>query len=176
MRVPVFIYHLEMTDPAQLIPATRPLGTPFTLMQAEIPCPELNRFLYTAVGKDYHWTDRLKWSEADWRSYLKSGNVETWVAYVSGTPAGYFELEKQPEGNVEIVYFGLLPQFTGQGLGGALLTTAVQRAWALGAKRVWVHTCSLDHPNALSCYKARGFRLFKIASGEQETGIPEIKP
>jgi GNAT superfamily N-acetyltransferase len=170
MRVPVKIYHLEMTDPSQLIPATKPLSLSFTIMQAEIACPELNRFLYTTVGKNYHWTDRLKWSPADWQAYLESGNLETWVAYVSGTPAGYFELESQPDDNVEIKYFGLFPQFTGQGLGGALLTAAVKRAWAIGARRVWVHTCSLDHPNALPCYQARGFRLFKIVSGEQELG------
>jgi len=96
------------------------------------------------------------------------------VAYVSGTPAGYFELEMQAGGNVEIVYFGLLPQFIGRGLGGALLTATVERAWALGAHRVWVHTCSLDHPNALPGYQARGFRVFNIAHTEEE--LPERSP
>jgi GNAT superfamily N-acetyltransferase len=85
------------------------------------------------------------------------------VAYFSGTPAGYFELEKD-KGNVEIAYFGLLPQFIGQGIGGYLLTRAVEQAWQMSAERVWVHTYTLDHPNALSNYQARGFRIFKQES------------
>ena len=93
------------------------------------------------------------------------------MASVSGTPAGYFELETQAGGNAEIAYFDLLPQFIGRGLGGALLTATVERAWAIGASRVWVHTCSLDHPNALPGYQARGFRVFYIVHAEQD--LPE---
>lgn len=159
MLKPSTIYHLEMTSLAQHIPA-KPSRSPFALVQAEIPCPELNRFFYTAVGSNWNWVDRLGWSYAQWHSYLASGFVETWAAYVAGTPASYFELEKQDNGNVEIVYLGLLPQFIGQGLGGALLSAAVRRAWALGANRAWLHTCSYDHPHALASYEARGFRLF----------------
>ena len=84
----------------------------------------------------------------------------TFVGYYDGTPVGYYEL--MPEGdNVELAYFGLLPEFVGKGLGGALLTSAINEAWALEPKRVWVHTCSLDHPSALANYRARGFKLFK---------------
>ena len=173
MRKPIITYHLEMTDPSQLVPARKP-ATSFALVQAEIPCPTLNRFLYTAVGGDWYWLDRLGWSYEQWQMYLARAEVETWVAYVSGTPAGYFELEMQAGGNAEIVYFGLLPQFIGRGLGGALLTATVERAWALGARRVWVHTCSLDHPNALSGYQARGFRVFNIVHTEEE--LPERSP
>jgi GNAT superfamily N-acetyltransferase len=100
--------------------------------------------------------------------------VETWVAYLAGTPAGYFELEAQAEGNVEITYFGLLPQFIGRGLGGPLLTATVERAWAMGARRVWVHTCSLDHPSALPGYQARGFRVFEVEHAEQD--LPDTPP
>jgi len=84
----------------------------------------------------------------------------TLVLYVSGTPAGYVELEVQPENTVEVAYFGLLPRFIGQRLGGYLLGVGVERAWAQGARRVWVHTCSLDGPNALANYQARGFRVY----------------
>jgi GNAT superfamily N-acetyltransferase len=87
------------------------------------------------------------------------------VAYVAGTPAGYFEIEKGPEGDVHIVNFGLLPQFIGQGLGGDLLTRAVERAWDWGATRVWVSTCSHDHPHALKNYLARGFRILETTQG-----------
>jgi ribosomal protein S18 acetylase RimI-like enzyme len=140
-------------------------------MQAELPCPPLNRFLYTTVGGDWSWTDRLPWSYDDWQKYLDRPELETWVGYVAGTPAGYFELEKQPGDNVEIAYFGLLPQFIGKGFGGRLLTEAIQRAWAMGAVRVWVHTCTLDGPMALRNYQARGFRLYKEETTELYTGI-----
>src|ERR1041384_1435494 len=117
-----------MIDPAQLRPARRAL-LEVQLQRAEIPCPALNRFLYTAVGGDWYWLDRLGWSYEQWHMYLERTEIETWVADVAGTPAGYYELEMQAGGNVEIVYFGLLPQFIGRGLGGALLTAAVERAW-----------------------------------------------
>ena len=79
----------------------------------------------------------------------------------TGETAGYFELHREDDGAVEIVYFGLLPQYTGRGLGGALLTEAVERAWASGAARVWLHTCTFDHPAAIPNYLARGFTVFK---------------
>ena len=158
-RVDVATWYLEMLGPAELRAGPAP-GADITVVRAEVPSPELNRFLYTAVGGDWYWTDRLCWSYAEWLAYLDRPELETWVAYASGTPAGYVELEAQPEGNVEIVYFGLLPRFVGRGIGRYLLSVAVQRAWAIGARRVWVHTCSLDGPYALANYRARGFRVY----------------
>jgi GNAT superfamily N-acetyltransferase len=155
--------HLEMTSPTQIRPA-KPSAIPLDIVQARIPCPELNRFLYTAVGTQWWWYSRLPWNRARWLAYLDRPELETWVACVSGTPAGYFELERQDVGNVEIAYFGVLPGFIGKGLGGALLTAAVQRAWAMDAARVWVHTCDLDHPAALPNYQARGFKIFRVES------------
>jgi GNAT superfamily N-acetyltransferase len=169
----IVTHHLEMTDPAQLVPA-RGARVEFSLVRVEIPCPPLNRFLYAAVGGDWYWIDRLTWTHAQWQSYLDRNDLETWVAYVRGAPAGYFELEAQAEGNVEIAYFGLLAQFIGQGLGGALLTAAIERAWEMGARRVWVHTCSLDHPSALPAYQARGFRVFDVVTHEQD--LPDKPP
>jgi GNAT superfamily N-acetyltransferase len=173
MRKQIVTHHLEMTHPSQLVPA-RKTHTAFSLVQVEMPSPPLNRFLYTAVGGNWYWLERLGWSYAQWQRYLEQEGVETWVAYVSGTPAGYFELETQAGGNVEIVYFGLLPPFIGHGLGGALLTMAIERAWAMDARRVWLHTCSLDHPNALPGYQARGLRVFNIVHTEQD--LPESPP
>lgn len=163
-------YYLEMTSPEELRPSQRS-GADIALMRVEIPCPAFNRFLYTTVGDAWQWMDRRGWTEEQWRDYLDRAELETWVGYVRGAPAGYFELEKQVGGAVEIVYFGLLPQFIGQGLGGQLLTRAIERAWAWGASRVWVHTCSLDHPSALRNYQARGLRLYreeteKLAGGD----------
>jgi GNAT superfamily N-acetyltransferase len=160
MQRPVITMHLEMTSPGDLRAATTP-ATSYRLMRAEIPCPELNRFLYAAVGARWWWYSRLSWDHDRWLRYL-GGPVETWVAYVTGTPAGYFELEAQAGGSVELAFFGLLPSFVGRGIGGALLTDAVHRAWELGAQRVWVHTCDLDHPQALANYQARGFRVFHV--------------
>jgi GNAT superfamily N-acetyltransferase len=157
----VTTWHLEMTDPARLRPGRVPAPDPLVMRVTE-PFPELSRFLYLTVGRDWQWVDKAEWPLEKWRAYACRPELETWIAYVGGTPAGYFELEAQPEANVEIAYFGLLPVFLGRGLGGHLLTVAVRRAWEMNARRVWVHTCSLDaQPQALENYKARGFELFK---------------
>lgn len=163
----VTTWYLEMTDPSDLRPASPP-GEPVPIVRAELPSPELNRFLYTAVGGAWHWTDRLSWDWSRWYDWLSRPAVETWVAYRHGTPAGYVELEGQPDGQVEIAYFGLLPDAVGLGIGGHLLTEAIARGWSLAerhdgrepTRRVWVHTCSLDGKTALPNYQARGFRLY----------------
>jgi GNAT superfamily N-acetyltransferase len=164
--------HLELRSPAALKPATR-VPADLILMKAGKPSPELNRFLYTAVGGDYHWNDRLGWTWTRWLEWLARPEVETWVAYQAGTPVGYFELEAQEGGSVEIVYFGLLPSFTGQGLGGYLLTQAVHRAFVIrpAVQRVWVHTSTLDHPGALAGYQRRGFVIFM--EEEADVHLPE---
>lgn len=133
--------------------------------------PELNRYFYTAIGGDWFWIDRLNWTYADWKRYLDRPELETWIVTVGGSPAGYFELERQTDDNVEIVYFGLLREFAGQGIGGWALTQAADRGWEMGAKRVWVHTCDLDHPGALANYLARGFKPFKTEIKEED--LPE---
>jgi ribosomal protein S18 acetylase RimI-like enzyme len=173
MRTKIVTSYVEMTDPSQLRPV-RATGADWQLMQAQAPCPELNRFLYTAVGGDWYWIDRLPWSYQEWLDYLSRPTIETWIAYVSGTPAGYFELELSASTGVEIVYFGLLPQFVGRGLGGALLTAATERAWQLRPARVWLHTCTLDHPGALANYQARGFQLYKEETHFED--LPEQTP
>jgi len=167
--------HLEMTSRAQFRPA-RSGEPPLTLVRAEIPCPELNRFLYAAVGADWWWYTRLGWDYARWMAYLDRNELETWVAYASGTPAGYFELERQAEGSVELAYFGLLPGFVGRGRGGELLTAAISRGWDMGASRVWVHTCDLDHPRALSNYQARGFAIFRVEQQVEDLPDRALEP
>jgi GNAT superfamily N-acetyltransferase len=157
----VTTYYLETLRPADLRKPARAALAELTLVQAKVPCPELNRFLYTAVGRDWTWIDRLPWSREQWMRYLARPELETWVGYDSGTPCGYFE----------IAYFGLLPQFTGRGLGGHLLAAAIERGWAMGAARVWVHTCTLDHPAALGNYQARGMKLYREVTEEKE--VPE---
>ncbi|MGI5155716.1 GNAT family N-acetyltransferase [Microbispora sp. CA-102843] len=163
----VTTWYLEQTSPADLRPG-RPPAASAQIVRAEVPSPEFSRFLYTAVGGDWQWTNRLPWTWKQWRDWLDRPGVETWVAWVRGTPAGYAELVAQDGGTVEIVNFGLLPYAIGQGLGGWLLGEATARAWDLAerwpgreaTRRVWVHTCSLDGPAALANYKARGFRIY----------------
>ncbi len=160
-RVEVTTWYLEMLRPAQLRAAEAPEGMDLRLEQARVASPEFSRFLYTAVGGGgWYWIERLGWDYQRWLEYLNRPQVETHVLYVSGTPAGYVELEHQADDNVEVAYFGLLPKFIGQKLGGFLLSSGVQRAWLRGARRVWVHTCSLDGPNALANYRARGFEVY----------------
>lgn len=162
----VTTWYLEQTDPAQLLRARLPQPAP-DIRRAEIALPELNRFLYSAVGGGWHWIDRLSWNRQRWQHYLERPEVQTWVLYVQGTPAGYVELERQGD-DVEIAYFGLIPVFIGRGLGGHLLSVGIEQAWAMGARRVWVHTCSLDGEHALANYQARGMRLYKTETVQKD--------
>ena len=163
MSATIVTTYLEITALADLRPAREP-RVPFTLARVGIPTPELNRLLYIGVGAAWQWRDRLEWDRARWLQYLDRPELETWVAYVRGTLAGYFELERQGE-DVEIAYFGLLPAFTELGLGGAVLTRAIRRAFEIGAARAWVHTCTLDHPQALANYLARGMQAYRTTGG-----------
>lgn len=175
MEGTVTIWHLELREPEQFA-AAAPSPVPYQLIRSEIPQPELNRFLYASVGADWTWYMRLDWTYAQWLEDLSRPEVTTWIAYVRGTPAGYFELEEQAEAAVEIRYFGLLPGFIGKGMGGALLSDAVRTAWSFGAKRVWLHTCSLDHPAALGNYQARGFRLFDTQQHRERLPDHALEP
>jgi ribosomal protein S18 acetylase RimI-like enzyme len=169
------VTYLEMARPDELRPA-RAAKVAFEVRRAEIPCAELSRFLYTAVGGDWLWTDRLHWTYAEWLAWVTRPGYELWMAYVADTPAGYFELQGLPGEDVELAFFGLLPQSIGCGLGGALLTRAVERAWAKPARRVWVHTSSFDHPAALNNYRARGFRVVRTETNMVEKPAAPIGP
>ena len=152
--------YLEMHAPADLLGAPSP-STDVVIERVEHAPAALWRHLYTEVGREYHWVDRLAWTDEDITSYLADPALELWVLRIKGAPAGYFELRRHDDGAVEIAYFGLLPAFTGQGLGKFMLTTAVERAWQRGANRVWLHTSSLDHSSALSNSLGRGFSIWK---------------
>jgi GNAT superfamily N-acetyltransferase len=160
MRFKIVKQYLEMTHPTDLRPARRG-ELALDVRKAEVICPELNRFLYTAVGGNWYWHERLSWTYREWLAYLDRPELETWTGLVGGNVAGYFELEGQPDGSVEIKYFGLLPQFLGRKFGGQLLTAAVEKAWARHPARVWLHTCTLDHAAAVGNYLARGFRPYR---------------
>lgn len=159
--------YLEMTGPGDLRPA--PDAVPGVAISLESPCdPPLYRQLYLGVGRAWHWTDRAGWTDEDIAHHVGQPEVDVWTARVDGVLAGFFELRRVPEDDsVEIAYFGLLPALVGRGLGGMLLTAAVRTAWALEPSRVWVHTCTLDHPAALPNYLARGFAVTRVEDYER---------
>lgn len=148
---------LEMRDPAEL--NRKPLPTPDARIVRRSPCTaEQYRELYHRVGEQWHWRDRDVWSDERLAQQLAKPNVFVWELRVGERLGGYFELEAQDDGAVEIVYFGLTTEFIGLGFGAAMLSRAADEAFALGASRVWLHTCTIDSPHALPNYKARGFR------------------
>ncbi|WP_431676798.1 GNAT family N-acetyltransferase [Kitasatospora sp. KL5] len=168
-------WYLEQTSRDDLVTAPAPEGVALQVVRAEETGPEFARFLYTAVGGPWTWTDRLPWTYRQWQQWLDRDGVETWVAYVAGTPAGYVQLEPRDAGTVEVAYFGLLPAFIGRGLGRHLLGTGLARAWDLAdrhpalppTRTVTVNTCSLDGPAALRTYRAAGFRVARTETSEK---------
>ena len=152
--------YLEMLRPSELRPA-RAGQAGFAVRRVDPAGFALGRTLYREIGADWLWIDRLVWSDAEWQAYYLNPGIELWVGESDGGIAGYFELSKDAERSTELAYFGLRPGFIGRGLGGLLLTAAVERAWSGGARRVWVHTSSRDHAHALGNYLARGFRIYK---------------
>ena len=152
--------YLEMRAPADL-QATRS-NDPLIRIEPQLDCSiELFRFLYAEVGKNYHWIDRLPWTDEQISEHLDKSENSIWLMTYDGETAGYFELRKCADGSTELAYFGLLPSFIGRGLGKHLLTCATAQAWTDGANRVWLHTCTLDDPAALPNYLKRGFKPFK---------------
>ena len=160
----VTVWSLEMNSLAELRPGRVPHQEPL-LLDALRPAPELSRFCYELVGGPWHWCERGAWTRAQWLAWVDRPEHHLVTAWLDGVPAGYFELEQQPGGDVALAYFGLAPGFSGQGLGGWLLTQALVHAWCLkDTRRVWVHTCSLDGPAALPNYQARGMVRFAEAT------------
>jgi prephenate dehydrogenase len=125
-------------------------------------CPAaFYRFLYREVGRPWHWIDRLPWPDEHIRAHVANPAIEIWLLTHETVPAGFAELERAVDGSVEIVYFGLLPDFIGRRAGRPFLDAVLGRAWDGGTKRVWLHTCSLDHPRALANYTAAGFHVVR---------------
>ena len=123
---------------------------------------QLNKFFYKNIGKKHKWVDRLVWTENQWIDYVSNKNVEIYVFKFQADLAGFFELISHSEKKeVEIAYFGLLEEFQNKNLGSYLLSQAIQKSFKENINRVWVHTCSLDHKNALNNYIARGMKIFK---------------
>lgn len=155
---PVTITYLEMEHPAMLR-AKYSTRAGVTFERSTPPDPAVAARFYAGIGKDYHWTDRLTWTDQQWRDWFETPGTEMWVLKVNGQEAGFCILREPAPRTRDIKYLGLLPGFAGHGLGAHVLTAAVERAWESGADRVTVNTCSLDHPSALPNYVARGFEI-----------------
>jgi len=123
---------------------------------------QLNKFFYKNIGKNHKWVDRLSWLEEKWINYVSNKNVQTYVFKFKDNLVGFFELIYHPETNeIEIAYFGILEEYQNKKLGSYLLSEAIKKSFKNKVNRVWVHTCSLDHKNALKNYISRGMKIFK---------------
>ncbi len=134
----------------------------FSIEYLKTPDFQINKFFYKNVGKKHNWVDRLVWTEKQWIDYVSNQNVKTYILKDRNEFAGYFELILHSDKNeIEIAYLGLLEEYINKKLGSYLLSNAIKKSFFEKPKRVWVHTCSLDHKNALNNYVARGMKVFK---------------
>ena len=158
--------YLELTSPEQFRAAFQ--DSPGLIVErVQRPSPGLYRECYRTVGEAYHWRDRWDWTDAEIAAHLAQPEITLYVARRQGVLAGWYELRRvADDGSVEIAYFGLAPDAIGQGLGKHLLSCAVRDAWAFEPQRVWLHTCTLDHPHALPNYQRRGFVPYKTETYE----------
>ena len=158
--IPVQRNFLELKDLKNL--KTNSINEKKYLVKKIKPDFQLNKFFYKQVGKKHRWIDRLSWSDGKWMNYISNKNLETYIISESDELAGFFELLYNPElKETEISYFGLLEEYIGKGIGGYALSVAIKKSFEKNIKRVWLHTCTLDHPNALKNYIARGMTVFK---------------
>ena len=161
MTEKIYRSYLEIRSLGELREVKKPLEKYFI----ELADPndfQLNKFFYKNIGKNCQWIDRLVWTDLNWIEYISNNQLFTYILKDKSEIAGYFELlinKKSKE--AEIAYFGILEEYYGKKLGGYLLSEAIKNSFNLGCERAWVHTCSLDHKNALKNYLARGMKNFK---------------
>jgi GNAT superfamily N-acetyltransferase len=156
--IDVTITYLEMlTRPTRPSVPAPGVGKPMALLRADPPTVPFYRYLYDTIGGPWLWTDRRIMSDSELRRVVQHPEVEVHVLYVGGTPAGYAELDRREPEEAQLAYFGLMPEFIGQGLGWYLLNWAIDRAWTATTARLRVNTCDLDHPRALGNYQRAGF-------------------
>lgn len=155
-KLALVVTYLEMTkqptDPGPPVPALK-----LALFRAENPTVAFYRFLYDTVGGPWQWYERRRMDDDELAAIVQDPAVEIYVLYVSGVPAGYSELDLRKMPDIEVAYFGLMPEFIGRGLGTYLLRWTIDQAWTREPKRLWVHTCNLDHPRSLGLYQRAGF-------------------
>ncbi len=156
--------YLEIKSIKELVEVKKPLETLF--IEKVVPSNfQLNKFFYKEIGKKHSWIDRLSWSDNNWINYLNTKGVLTYILKNKEDLVGFFEQNIYIEKNdCEIAYFGILEEYIGKKIGAYLLSEAIKKSFKNGSKRVWVHTCSLDHKHALDNYLSRGMKVFKSES------------
>lgn len=164
-RIETVITYLEMKAPPPARPKHQPAHK-LALLRLARPSVSFYRYLYGAVGEPWFWYERRAMPDAELARAIGAEGIEISVLYAEGEPAGYVELDFRAKSDVSLAYFGLMPHFIGHGLGAYLLAWAIDESWRRAPQRLWVHTCSLDHPRALRLYQRAGFVAYK-----QETTV-----
>jgi len=153
--------YLEINSINELLVKNKPFNNLY-LEKVNPPDFQLNKFFYKEIGKKHSWTDRLVWNDKKWIDYLENSSVNTYILKRNNELIGFFEqIFDKDKLDCEIAYFGILEEYIGKKLGGYLLSEAIKISFNIGSKRIWVHTCSLDHKNALKNYLSRGMKIFK---------------
>ena len=161
MTIEVQRYYLNINSIKDLSEIAKPSDI-YQISLVNPPDFQLNKFFYKQIGQKYRWIDRLIWSEKKWIEYVNNSDVKTFILKEKNNLAGYFEqIFHKKKLDCEIAYFGILEDYFGNKLGGYLLSEAIKKSFRFGAKRVWVHTCSMDHKYALKNYLSRGMKIFK---------------
>lgn len=173
-KIEVVVTYLEMTTPVLRRPAPTP-GGKFALLRAERPSVAFYRYLYNHVGEIWFWYERRALSDEALAAIIGDPKVEIYVLYADGVPAGYVELDRRGGEDIDIAYFGIMPEFIGRGFGAYLLDWAIDLAWTYEPERLTVNTCSLDHPNALRVYQRAGFVAYdqvrKVIDDPRRAGL-----
>ncbi len=170
-KLRMIITYLEMTKLPHF-PHRSKRAENLSIIRTRQPTVGFYRFLYTSVGKDWLWYERNEWSDIELEQVIRHPKVRIYVLYVDGTPAGYSELDCRQKDEVELAYFGLMPEFIGRGLGLYFLRWSVEKAWTEEPERVWVHTCNFDSPHAIAIYQKAGFSAY----GQEAVLIDDPRP
>jgi len=156
--------YLEINSIKELNHSQKPNNS-CKLILMDPPDFQLNRSFYKQIGKDHRWIDRLQWNDQKWINYVESPNTKTFILKDNDELVGYFEqIFHFNQKNCEIAYFGIMKEFYGKKYGGYLLTEAIEKSFIVGVKKIWLHTCSLDHEHALKNYISRGMKIYKTES------------
>jgi GNAT superfamily N-acetyltransferase len=173
-KLECIVTYLEMREPPRH-PNILSGRHKIALMRAESPTVSFYRYLYDTIGEEWLWWERRALDDEALAAIIHDPEVEIFVLYYDGVPAGYIELDLRIAGEIEIAYFGLIPEFIGRGLGAYLLGWALDEAWQREPERVWLHTCNFDHPKAIAVYQRVGFTPYKQETTQiddpRETGV-----
>ena len=161
MKKEIYRNYLEIKSLNDLIEIKKP-SKDYSIELVEPKNFHLNKFFYKKIGKNCHWIDRLSWTDQNWIDYISDNKLATYILKEKQEMVGFFELLfYEDKREAEVAYFGILKEYFGKRLGGYLLSEAIKISFSIGSMRLWVHTSSLDHQNALKNYKSRGMKVFK---------------